>query len=171
MHCKAADFCRAVSLSTEDIAMEPQCQYVVTISITRDLLHPASDIGFTPSLSIRSPGSSGRVSPASSDSLSTVSSLSSLSSASGLQGRRMRPRTRHHGDNSHYNLFGDTVLGGQSTGTRRPLPGDNLVRTILVFLLEVLFSEYPLWRHFGREEEEGLFTNQARTHRSQSYPR
>ena len=167
MQCKAADFCRAVSLSTEDIAMEPQCQYVVTISITRDLLHPASDIGFTPSLS-RSPGSSGRVSPASSDSLSTVSSLSSLSSASGLQGRRMRPRTRHHGDNSHYNLFGDTVLGDQSTGTRRPLPGDNLVRTILVFLLEVLFSEYPLWRHFGREEEEGLFTNQART---QSYPR
>ena len=123
--------------------MEPsyilqQPQYVVTISITRDLLHPASDIGFTPSLS-RSPGSSGRVSPASSDSLSTVSSLSSLSSlssASGLQGRRMRPRTRHHGDNSHYNLFGDTVLGVQSTGTRRPLPGDNLVRTILVFLLD-----------------------------------
>ena len=115
------------------ILQEPQCQYVVTISITRDLLHPASDIGFTPSLSIRSSGSSGRVSPASSDSLSTVSSLSS---ASGLQGRRMRPRTRHHGDNSHYNLFGDTVLGVQSTGTRRPLPGDNLVRTILLFLLD-----------------------------------
>ena len=143
MQCKAADFCRAVPVSTEDIAMEPsyilqesQCQYVVTISITRDLLHPASDIRITPSLSIRSPGSSGRVSPASSDSLSTVSTLSSLSSASGLQGRRMRPRTRHHGDNSHYNLFGDTVLGVQSTGTRRPLPGDNLVRTILVFLLD-----------------------------------
>ena len=118
--------------------MEPsyiqcQCQYVVTISITRDLLHPASDIGFTPSLSIRSPGSSGRVSPASSDSLSTVSSLSSLSSASGLQGRRMRPRTRHHGDNSHYNLFGDTVLGGQGTRTSRPLPGDTLVVNTVMF--------------------------------------
>ena len=136
MQCKAADFYRAVSVSTEDIAMEPsyilqepQCQYVVTISITRDLLHPASDIRITPSLSIRCPGSSGRVSPASSDSLSTVSSLSSLSSASGLQGRRMRPRTRHHGDNSHYNLFGDTV---QSTRTRRPRPGDNLVELLLI---------------------------------------
>ena len=131
VQCKAADFYRAVSVSTEDIAMEPscilqepQCQYVVTISITRDLLHPASDLRITQSLS-RCPGSSGRVSPASSDSLSTVSSLSSLSSASGLQGRRMRPRTRHHGDNSHYNLFGDTRRGDQSTRTRRPRPGDN----------------------------------------------
>ena len=116
------------------ILQEPQCQYVVTISITRDLLHPASDIRITPPLS-RCPCSSGRVSPASSDSLSTVSSvssLSSLSSASGLQGRRMRPRTRHHGDNSHYNLFGDTVLGDQSTRTRRPRPGDNLVELMLI---------------------------------------
>ena len=116
------------------IIQEPQCQYVVTISITRDLLHPASDIRITPSLSIRCPGSSGRVSPASSDSLSTVSSLSS---ASGLQGRRMRPRTRHHGDNSHYNIFGDTVLGNKSTRTRRPRPGDNLVKTIVDLLIAV----------------------------------
>merc|ERR1712165_461099 len=76
----------------------------------------------------QSSATSGRVSPASSDSLSTVSSLSS---ASGLQGRRMRPRTRHHGDNSHYNLFGDTVLGVQSTGTRRPLPVNTLSGDIL----------------------------------------
>ena len=117
------------------IIQEPQCQYVVTISITRDLLHPASDLRITPPLSIRCPGCSGRVSPASSDSLTTVSSLSllsSLSSASGLQDRRMRPRTRLHGDNSHYNLFGDTVIGGQSFRTRRPRPGDNLVELMLI---------------------------------------
>ena len=136
VQCKAADFYRAVSVSTEDIVMEPQCQYDATVSITRDLLHPASDIRITPPLS-RCPGSSGRVSPASSDSLSTVSSVSSLSSVSsagGLQGRRMRPRTRHHGDNSYYNIFGDTV---QSTGTRRHRPGDNLVRTIVDLLIAV----------------------------------